>query len=198
MSKAPDAKSKLIVSLRVFIEFVKLLGEIVPGSYGDFPAAASRSFGEGQVEEMRRLRAEAQRAYDSMCSMRDELADADRLALVVLGAQDAFVFRPAGNWTTDCAVNEFQLDCAERALALLGPAKRPPLSTNAAAVYELLSNLPAHRAMTAPQIIDALRRQGICIDQATLTSNIIPILKEHYGIENTPRIGYRVNPAHRS
>ncbi len=70
--------------------------------------------------------------------------------------------------------------------------RRPPLSENAAAVYELLKSLPEHKAMTGTQIINAIYEQNknILIDQSTLTKNIMPILKKHYGVKNIRRTGY--------
>ncbi|MEE9212443.1 MAG: hypothetical protein V3U29_07290, partial [Phycisphaeraceae bacterium] len=77
------------------------------------------------------------------------------------------------------------------------PTKRPPLSERAAAVYEILTKLPEHRAMTGPQLIDALVARGIRTEQSTLTSRIVPELRP-YGIENVPRKGYHIPLGKRS
>lgn len=67
----------------------------------------------------------------------------------------------------------------------------PPLSKNAAAVYELLKALPKHKAMIGSDIIDALGKlkPPINFDYSTLTGRIIPELTP-YGVQNIRRIGY--------
>lgn len=88
------------------------------------------------------------------------------------------------------------LDVLERALGRIGPEPDvPPLSPQATAVYEILLQLPAHRAMTGRELIAALNARHMPIEQSTLTSRIIPAL-EPYGVESVPRIGYRI-PASR-
>jgi len=72
----------------------------------------------------------------------------------------------------------------------------PVLSLKQAAVYEMLVEHPPYRGMTGPEIIDELQNRGIFTDQSTLTSRIIPALCP-YGIENAPRIGYRIPPTKR-
>jgi hypothetical protein len=71
---------------------------------------------------------------------------------------------------------------------------RPPLSPNAAFVLDILKALPPGWAKTGPQILDALaeREPPVYLDESTLTSHIMPLLKEHYGVKNQPRIGYYV------
>jgi hypothetical protein len=71
---------------------------------------------------------------------------------------------------------------------------KPPLSPNAALVLDILKALPTGRALTGPKILDALaeRTPPVYLDQGTLTSQIMPLLKEHYGVKNKPRIGYHV------
>jgi len=73
------------------------------------------------------------------------------------------------------------------------PAELPALSPAAAAVLEILLELPSYRGLTGPKILDALsaRNPPIHIDQSTLTTRVIPELKA-YGIENQRRIGYRI------
>lgn len=71
---------------------------------------------------------------------------------------------------------------------------RPPLSENEAAVYELLKSLPEDRGMKGADILDKLTRQNppIIFDHSTLTKNIIPKLKMHYGVKNTRGVGYYI------
>lgn len=75
-----------------------------------------------------------------------------------------------------------------------GATIRPPLTEKAAAVLKLLRDLPAERGLTGPEILDKLNQQKppICFDQSTLTRYIIPVLKKHYGVRNTPRAGYHL------
>lgn len=78
-----------------------------------------------------------------------------------------------------------------------GAEDLPPLTPSAAAVYEMLLSLPAHRAMMGPQILDKLSQEHtIEIDQSTLTGRIIPALKP-YGVEGVHKVGYRVKPSRR-
>lgn len=67
----------------------------------------------------------------------------------------------------------------------------PVLSPAAAAVYEILLEVPPHRGMTGPKLLDALEKRGVYTEQSTLTSRIIPELKA-YGVEGVPRKGYRI------
>jgi len=71
--------------------------------------------------------------------------------------------------------------------------KLKPLSANAAAVYELLKDLPEHRAMKGGEILKALENQKPhkFIDQSTLTKNIIPELRP-YGVTNKRGAGYYI------
>lgn len=79
----------------------------------------------------------------------------------------------------------------------MNDAPPPSLTTNAAAVYEMLCALPPHRAMLGREIVDALNAEhGTLIDESTLTRRIIPALKP-YGIENKRRVGYRITPGKR-
>ena len=72
--------------------------------------------------------------------------------------------------------------------------KRKPLSANAAAVYELLKDLPEHRAMKGREILKAFENQKPpkFIDQSTLTKNIIPELRP-YGVINKRGAGYYIS-----
>ena len=73
-----------------------------------------------------------------------------------------------------------------------GQKRRPPLSANAGAVYELLKALPEHKAMTGKEIITALdEKEKIFIDQSTLTKSIIPALQP-YGVRNKRGAGYYI------
>jgi len=73
-----------------------------------------------------------------------------------------------------------------------GEGEKPPLTEKAAAVLKLLRDLPAERGLTGPRILDELSAQTppIQLDQSTLTTHILPVLKKHYGVKNTRRVGY--------
>lgn len=69
---------------------------------------------------------------------------------------------------------------------------KEPLSENQAAVYELLKELPKHKAMIGKEILKKLEDKIIIIDQSTLTKNIIPALRP-YGIKNKRGVGYYID-----
>jgi len=87
--------------------------------------------------------------------------------------------------------------CTMAAKRLCGKANKPPLTERAAIVLDILKALPSGRAMMLPAILDALaeRDPPIHLDQGTLTGKIMPVLKEHYDVDNKPRVGYFVKPA---
>ena len=102
-----------------------------------------------------------------------------------------------------------EIACGEKAAAKKRGASRgnkpiesngadpPPLSKHASAIYEMLCELPGHRAMLGREIIDAIyKKLNILIDESTLTGRLIPELKP-YGVENKHRIGYRIPPRKR-
>jgi len=68
------------------------------------------------------------------------------------------------------------------------------LSGTAAAVYELLLELPEHRGLTGCEIVDMLRERGTLTDQGTLTRHYIPKLKKSYGVVNIRGMGYFIPP----
>lgn len=67
----------------------------------------------------------------------------------------------------------------------------PLLSTNAQAVYRILLDTPDWKPLLGRNILTLLDEQNICIEQSTLTRDIIPMLK-HFGVENRPRLGYYI------
>jgi hypothetical protein len=72
--------------------------------------------------------------------------------------------------------------------------KRLPLGKNASLVYELLKELPEHRAMTGSEICDALMNaHSVSLDESTFRKTVVPALMP-YGIEHIKRIGYRIRP----
>lgn len=74
-------------------------------------------------------------------------------------------------------------------------ADLPALSANASLVYELLLALPGHRAMTGPAIVKTIfDQQRVNLDESTLRKSIVPAL-EPYGLEHSPKIGYRIKPS---
>ena len=111
----------------------------------------------------------------------------DPLLSALMAARDVF-----GDTLADRPVD----DDAVEALANRFPL--PPLSKKAAVALEILRRLPPEQALTGPRLIDALsdHDDGVDTDQATLTGRIIPALRP-YGVENIPRLGYRVAPHRR-
>jgi len=95
------------------------------------------------------------------------------------------------SWPSSWYVRADVLDALDRALARLPVERTPALSAHAAAVYEILLEQPTYRSMTGPELIKALENRNIFTEQSTLTSRIVPELKP-YGVENKPRIGYRI------
>ncbi|HEV3005311.1 MAG TPA: hypothetical protein VGX78_12670 [Pirellulales bacterium] len=74
----------------------------------------------------------------------------------------------------------------------------PTLSPTASAWYEILLELAPHRGMTAPKSLDEIGRRDrrLVVDASTLRGRIKAELVP-YGIENKPRIGYRIKPSRR-
>jgi hypothetical protein len=75
--------------------------------------------------------------------------------------------------------------------AVTVPAAKPPMTPDQRLVFELLQKLPAGEAMTGSEIIGALIKEKH-IHQGSLTSRIIPFLKEHYGVRSKRGAGYYV------
>jgi len=100
--------------------------------------------------------------------------------------------------TLDRLAQSFALAPPPATTAEAVPADLPILSEKASAVLEILLALPSYRGMTGRQILLALDRlePPIHIDQTTLTKRVIPELKP-YGIENKPKIGYRIPESRR-
>ncbi len=87
-------------------------------------------------------------------------------------------------------------------------AAPPPLTPTQAAVRRMLLDIDEDRALTGPKIIDELNRldrsataQGhttlVGCDQSTLTTRVIPVLRDHYGVRNKPKVGYYTAPEER-
>lgn len=75
---------------------------------------------------------------------------------------------------------------------------KPPLSPTAAIVYEILLGLPEYRALTGPQLLTEIsnRDANRLVEESTLRGRIMDELKA-YGVENFPKIGYRIRPDQR-
>jgi hypothetical protein len=86
---------------------------------------------------------------------------------------------------------ELWLAAREKPTEASDKIKREPLSDNQAAVYDLLKNLPEHKAKTGKEILQELQNNGLIIDQSTLTKNIIPALRP-YGVKNKRGAGYYI------
>jgi len=79
----------------------------------------------------------------------------------------------------------------DECLRTQGGEVTPPLNDTQQAVLDLLRDLPPGKGMTGKQIINALREHEI--DQSTLTSRIIPFLRQHYHVANKRVAGYYLN-----
>ncbi len=79
-----------------------------------------------------------------------------------------------------------------KAAAVEGQTKEP-LSALEGWVLEVIRSVPPERGITGPQIIAKIReRYRVVLDQASLTSRIIPKLKGQHGVRNRPRVGYYI------
>jgi hypothetical protein len=78
-------------------------------------------------------------------------------------------------------------------------AVRPALNPTEQAIYEMLLALPPSAALRGGKILDRLVvvNPMLSTEQSTLTSRIIPKLRDHYGLEST-EAGYRIKPSMRS
>lgn len=79
--------------------------------------------------------------------------------------------------------------CKSCAAILRGKAVVPP-SKNAEIVFDLLDKLPPYKALTVPEILDAVsKKHGKAWDEKELYDRVFPQLRP-WGLENKPRIGY--------
>jgi hypothetical protein len=69
----------------------------------------------------------------------------------------------------------------------------PPLTEAEGKVLELIKQQPKGQAITGPEIISSLNKQGFPMEQSTLTRHIIPKLKKGYGVKNRRGVGYYVD-----
>jgi hypothetical protein len=69
------------------------------------------------------------------------------------------------------------------------PCKKnaPLLKDNQRCVLKLLAELPPGQGLNGPQICAQMD-----IGQSTLTTHVMPILKQYYGVMNTPGVGYHL------
>jgi hypothetical protein len=69
-----------------------------------------------------------------------------------------------------------------------------PLSVPERAVLAIIKALPPGTGITGPKILEKLAQQqpAIYLEQSTLTSQIIPVLKKHHGVLNRQNVGYYV------
>jgi hypothetical protein len=70
-----------------------------------------------------------------------------------------------------------------------GPEK-PRLTEYQKDVLRLIRSVPPDEGITGRAIVEAMFNSGKQITQGSLTKHIIPILKQHYGVKNKPRVGY--------
>jgi len=65
-----------------------------------------------------------------------------------------------------------------------------PLSPNAQIVYDILTNLPAHKALKTPDILDEVyKKTGKIWDEKELYDRVFPQLRP-WGLKNKRRVGY--------
>jgi hypothetical protein len=68
--------------------------------------------------------------------------------------------------------------------------RREPLSKNAEIVYDILVELPPHKALTVPEILDIVNeKHEKAWDEKELYERVFPQLRQ-WGLKNKPRIGY--------
>ena len=90
-------------------------------------------------------------------------------------------------------------DEGSRARDATGAGRQPPfqddhepLPDKVPIAWRILMELPEHKALTAPQLLEALRECGIYFSSPeTLRANLIPELKK-LGVKNKRRIGYYI------
>ena len=71
--------------------------------------------------------------------------------------------------------------------------KRPILTPTQRATFEIFSALPDGHALLGEKICEELRRREFNTSIGSLTSTVMPTLKEHYGVRNQKRKGYFVS-----
>lgn len=83
---------------------------------------------------------------------------------------------------------------AQRKAALMRP-DLPPLRDDAAEVFEFLRAQPAHKGWKTDEIINALasrEKDPVFISTSSFTRAIKELREGGYGIENKPKVGYRI------
>ncbi|MBM4296843.1 MAG: hypothetical protein FJ143_03795 [Deltaproteobacteria bacterium] len=76
------------------------------------------------------------------------------------------------------------------------PGHAPPMTETEHAVYCLLGTLAPGKGLTGKEIIQALGKKNICLEQSTLTRHIIPPLKKHRNVKNRKSVGYYIAQTH--
>lgn len=133
---------------------------------------------QAAISEQRRLRAEAEREWDER-------------------RKKAWAAAAVKHPTWGPAEIEWFLEQPGN-VDLMVPKPRPPLNDVEQAIYEMLLELPESAALRGKAILDRLLKKNRMLrtEQSTLTSRIIPKLKEYYNVEST-EAGYRIRPDER-
>jgi len=66
----------------------------------------------------------------------------------------------------------------------------PRLTEKQQAVLDILLGRKGHDAIIGPVLLTILQEQGVYMDQSYLTGKVMPVLKQHFEVENVPRVGY--------
>jgi hypothetical protein len=122
-----------------------------------------------------------QRWHDRACAAVCKAIPDNWNELTIKADANALLVRIRNEWTKAEGIKH-NADAAE------------PLSDQERAVLEVIQAQPLGVGIIGKKIIAELehRQGGLDIDQAALTSRIIPRLKKHYGVQNRRNVGYYI------
>jgi uncharacterized protein YcaQ len=146
------------------------------------------SFGEGHFryklgQMLREISKEDSQSYDQLEACRRALTQC-------LRALDVFT-ESSGSRFHELSKKRLEEVLQERELLEQQADEKPVLSEAASVAYEIILELPLHRALTGTNLLKMMDKHDCPTDQSSLTSRIIPELKL-YGVVNTPRKGYHI------
>ncbi len=143
------------------------------------------------VEPNVRTLEDAQQALDALLRRLEELFGAVPPNETVDTFQGIPIGDAPGKTATGTSIPEQAEEKKNR-----GKTKRqpPPLTDKEEAVLTIITKQPKGKGITGKCIIAELSRQGIELEQSTLTRHIIPKLKKKpYEVKNRPNVGYYVS-----
>ena len=99
-------------------------------------------------------------------------------------------------WVTISRADD--LPGAPRALLEAATTTKPIITIRTADVLQIIkSQSERGTGITGPAICAELEKQGIIMEPGTLTRDHIPVLKQHFGVKNKPRVGYYIETGSR-